>query len=79
MAEHAPSEAALNPSALSPSAAAALLSRAGGEPVSEADIRGDIEAGAPVNDDGTINLVHYAAWLAKQTGGGRPETGGEDR
>jgi hypothetical protein len=23
----------------------------------------DIEAGVPVNPDGTINLVHYAAWL----------------
>jgi len=30
-------------------------------------IRYDIEAGAPVNADGTVNLVHYAAWLAKET------------
>ena len=23
----------------------------------------DIDAGAPLNADGTLNLVHYAAWL----------------
>ncbi len=26
-------------------------------------IEADLEAGAPRNADGTINLVHYAAWL----------------
>ena len=26
-------------------------------------IRRDLEDGAPSNPDGTINLVHYAAWL----------------
>ena len=25
----------------------------------------DIENGAPTNADGTINLIHYAAWLNK--------------
>ena len=23
----------------------------------------DIDAGAPTNADGTINIIHYAAWL----------------
>ena len=27
---------------------------------------GDIDAGAPTNGDGTINLVQYAAWLVKE-------------
>jgi len=26
-------------------------------------VREDIAAGAPTNADGTLNLVHYAAWL----------------
>ena len=25
-----------------------------------------IEAGAPTNTDGTVNLVHYAAWLVRE-------------
>lgn len=28
-------------------------------------LEADIAAGAPTNADGTINLVHYAAWLNK--------------
>jgi len=30
-------------------------------------IREDIDDGAPLNADGTLNLVHYAAWLARET------------
>jgi hypothetical protein len=44
---------------------AALLSRVGGKPVTAEMIRADIDAGAPANPDGTMNLIHYAAWLAK--------------
>ena len=33
-------------------------------------IASDLEAGAPQNTDGTINLVHYAAWLVKEMGRG---------
>jgi hypothetical protein len=43
-----------------------LLERAGGREVSEARVRADLEAGAPANPDGTIHLVHYAAWLARE-------------
>jgi hypothetical protein len=32
------------------------------------EIREDLEAGAPANPDGTINLVWYAAWLNLQLG-----------
>jgi len=46
--------------------AARVLSRAGGSPITENLLRADIEAGAPTNADGTINLVHYAAWLVKE-------------
>jgi hypothetical protein len=43
-----------------------LLSRAGPRPVDEETVRRDIESGAPVNADGTVNLVHYAAWLVRE-------------
>jgi hypothetical protein len=43
-----------------------MLSRAGGQRVTEAMLSADIDAGAPTNPDGTINLVHYAAWLVKE-------------
>jgi hypothetical protein len=42
----------------------------GGERVTEEMIRADLAAGAPKNPDGTINLVHYAAWLVKERSGG---------
>ena len=60
----------LNPNAMSVVNAARLLSKASGERVTEEMIRADLAAGAPVNTDGTINLVHYAAWLVKERTGG---------
>jgi hypothetical protein len=52
--------------ALSVATAARLLSMVSGERVTEEMIRADLAAGAPANTDGTINLVHYAAWLVKE-------------
>lgn len=73
MSEQAPSRQAeartsprLNPAAMPVADAARMLSRAGGQRVAEAMLRADIEAGAPTNPDGTINLVHYASWLVKE-------------
>lgn len=40
-----------------------ILAAAGGRVTAE-DIEADIAAGAPVNADGTIHLIHYTAWLA---------------
>ena len=59
----------LDPNALSVASAATLLSKAGRWPVTEDMIRGDLEAGAPANGDGTINLVHYCAWLVRGMAG----------
>ncbi len=72
--EHAPSSGdspRLNPTAMTVEDAAKLLTKAGGVRIYEAQIRADIEAGVPTNADGTINLVHYAAWLVREmaTGG----------
>jgi hypothetical protein len=65
-----PAAGGLNPNALSVANAARLLSKVGGERVTEEMIRADLAAGAPVNPDGTINLVHYTAWLVKERTGG---------
>ena len=59
---------AVNPAALT----AAQLGRMLG--ISVEKVREHIAAGAPTGPDGTINLVHYAAWLnrelAKSNGNG---------
>ena len=72
--EHAPSSEKsprLNPASLSVEDAAKLLTKASGVRVDASQIDQDIEAGAPTNANGTINLVHYAAWLVREmaTGG----------
>ena len=57
----------LDPAALAVADLAALLTKAGGVRVEVAWIEADLEAGAPTNADGTVNLMHYTAWLAKAT------------
>ena len=54
---------AVNPTALPITDAARLLSAAGGQQITVEMLEADVAAGAPTNADGTINLVHYAAWL----------------
>ena len=51
---------AINPSALTVSHLARMLG------VSEETIRRHVAAGAPAATDGSVNLVHYAAWLNKE-------------
>jgi uncharacterized ferredoxin-like protein len=58
----------LNPNALTLADAARLLARVGGQAVTVEMLQADVAAGAPRNADGTINLVHYAAWLLKEMG-----------
>lgn len=43
-----------------------ILRRSGAKEVSAETINADIEAGAPVNEDGTINMIEYAAWLLQE-------------
>ncbi|HKQ49678.1 MAG TPA: hypothetical protein VJZ71_16515 [Phycisphaerae bacterium] len=61
-----PARPALNPNALSVDDAARMLSAAGGQLITAEMIQADLAAGAPVNGDGTINLIHYGAWLVKE-------------
>jgi hypothetical protein len=59
----------ISPAALSLADAARLLTKVGGQPVTEDMLRDDMKAGAPTNPDGTLNLVHFAAWLLKEMSG----------
>jgi hypothetical protein len=59
-------ESRINPLALPIPDAAKLLSKAGGRMIRADQIEADVAAGAPRNGDGTINLIMYAAWLARE-------------
>lgn len=59
-----------------PALAAHILARAGGRPVSVDMIEADLDQGAPTNPDGTVNLVHYTAWVIKaMSASGGPRDG----
>ena len=60
----------VDPTRLSIEQAAKLLAAAYRERIDPEKIRIDLQNGAPVNADGTINLVHYSAWQAKEMGRG---------
>jgi len=60
----------LNPMALTIEQAARVLTASGSKPVTLEMLRNDIDAGAPTNPDGTVNLVDFAAWLVREMGRG---------
>jgi len=53
--------------ALQPEMLVRLLKRAGSRLSSLEILQADFDAGAPRNSDGTVNLIEYAAWLAKES------------
>ncbi len=55
----------VNPHSLSIEEVSRLLSAAGGKRVTPEQIQADVEAGAPVERDGRMNLMHYTAWLMR--------------
>lgn len=61
----APQPNRVSPTALAVADAARLLSAVSGGVITPEMINADIAVGAPANAEGTINLVHYAAWLLK--------------
>ena len=63
-------DGALNPQSLRLADMARILSASGPRPVTVEMLQADIDDGAPVNSDGTVNLVHYAAYLVKEMSGG---------
>ena len=44
------------------------MRRSGSRTLTLERLETDIAAGAPVNADGTINLLKYVAWIAKELG-----------
>jgi len=56
--------------------AAVLAKTAAGEGITVQMIRADVEAGAPANRRGQVDLVRYTAWLLRQHGYGA-KGGGE--
>ena len=61
----------VDPNRLTIEQAAKLLSAAAKVRIPPDQIAADLEAGAPRNPDGTISLVHYAAWILKEMGRGK--------
>lgn len=60
----------ISPTAIPLADAARLLSKIGGQPVSPGMLQTDLEFGAPANPNGTLNLLHYAAWLVRELANG---------
>jgi hypothetical protein len=56
--------------------AAALLRRSGSQLVTVESLRADLAAGAPVNVDGTLNLIAYGAWLVRALANRESQHGG---
>lgn len=56
--------------ALTPGQVAKLLSQVGSWGITAEMVGADLDAGAPKNTDGTVNLIHYAAWLAREADNG---------
>lgn len=63
----------LNPQALSAQDLARVLSASGRKPVTVEMIQKCLAEGAPTNPDGSISLVRFAAFLAKEVTRGRTD------
>ena len=42
------------------------LKAAGSRTITEETVNADIAAGAPVNEDGTMSIFTYAAWIVRE-------------
>ena len=51
--------------ALPPEMLVRLRKQAGSRLISAETLAADFAAGSPKNEDGTVNLIEYAAWLVK--------------
>lgn len=54
-----------NPEALPKETVIEVLRRSGSRTATMDRLMADIEAGAPVNADGTMNIIAYVAWILK--------------
>ena len=60
----------LDPNRMTVEQAARVLSASGRKLVTTEMLQKDLDAGAPTNADGTINLIHFAGWLVKEMASG---------
>ena len=51
--------------ALHPEMLVNILKQAGSRLISAETLAADFESGAPRNEDGTVNLIEFAAWFVK--------------
>ena len=58
-------ENSLKLTALQPEMLVNILKQAGSRQISAEKLAADFAVGAPKNEDGTVNLVEFAAWLVK--------------
>ena len=58
-------ENSLKLTALPPEMLINILKQAGSRLISAERLVADFAAGAPKNEDGTINLIEFAAWIVK--------------
>ena len=61
-----PRKPAMSLSAMPADEVVRLLRAAGSERVTAEMLQADLDSGAPVNGDGSINLLHLAAWIARE-------------
>ena len=54
-----------NPRALTKEQVVTVLKYSGSRTISLAALEADIEEGAPLNEDGTMDIIAYAAWILK--------------
>lgn len=54
-----------NPRSLQKEMVVKALQAAGSRTITLESLNADIDAGAPVNEDGTIDIIAYAAWILK--------------
>ena len=55
-----------NPRSLTKEEVYTILKSAGSRTVTPEGIDADIEAGAPVNEDGRMDIIAYAAWILRR-------------
>ena len=54
-----------NPRALTKEQVVTVLKYSGSRTISLENLERDIEEGAPVNEDGTMDIIAYGAWILK--------------
>ena len=64
----------LNPMALSAETIITLLQKSGGREMNRDALQRMIDAGLPLNGDGTISIIEYTAWLVKEVNGNGNES-----